>query len=91
MIMNKGMQSILGKNRSFSFSVNLHREKNVVAFRKLRQKRTVFFLSVTMSMSLDTDFDYPRCVFCEVHYGSPECQQCPEYDSLLDEDEMEDC
>ena len=57
-------------------------------------------------MSLDSDFDYPRCVFCEVAYGSPECQECPEYEGPLDEaflgeeefgpadeeeNEMEDC
>ena len=43
-------------------------------------------------MSLDTDFDYPRCVFCEVAYDSPECQECPEYEGgLEEEDAMEDC
>ena len=34
-------------------------------------------------MSLDSDIDYPQCVFCEVAYGSPECQECPEYEGDL--------
>ena len=41
-------------------------------------------------MSLDSDIDYPRCVFCEVAYGSPECQECPEYEGNLEEETLDD-
>jgi len=41
-------------------------------------------------MSLDSDIDYPRCVFCEVAYGSPECRECPEYEGNLEEETLDD-
>jgi len=36
------------------------------------------------------EMDFPACCFCDVKYGSPQCQECPANDGIGEEEECED-